>query len=180
MKLGLILGTLGFAASTLMAAQTLTYSGTNVGGPSWDRPIAGGPSISGLGPVNYHAYLFHANGSGTCDFASVQTYDGYIHVYKDSFDPNNQLDGLLGGNDDGISGIGTSNLDNIPVVSGSSYYVITSAFAAGDEGTFDNTITCDVDITDGVSVPLSDTAKALLSLLFAAGALYMFRRRVPA
>ncbi len=34
------------------------FMGSNVGGPTWDRPIGAGPSISGLGPVTYSAQTF--------------------------------------------------------------------------------------------------------------------------
>lgn len=119
----------------------LTNAGSTVGGPTWDRPIAGGPSISGLGPVNYSTYSFTAAATGPFDFSSTQSYDGYLHVYEGSFDPLNQLNNLLAGNDDGFGGIGTSDITGLVLTEGTTYIVVTSGFAAGDVGTFTTTIT---------------------------------------
>ena len=109
----------------------------------WDRPIGGGPSISGLGPVSYSVYgPFTVDVSGLYTFNSVQSgWDGYIHVYENAFDPLNQLTGLLAGDDDGPGGIGTSEILDLSLTTGTSYYLITSGFAAGDFGSFVNTIT---------------------------------------
>jgi hypothetical protein len=72
---------------------------------------------------------------------SVQTggWDGYIHLYQNAFDPNNQLTNLLAGDDDGPGGIGTSQILNIDLAPGV-YVLVTSGFAAGDAGPYDTTI----------------------------------------
>lgn len=132
-------------------AGTANYNGTNVGGPQWDRPIGTGPSISGLGPVRYHSQIFSVDTTGAYDISSVQTYDGYLHVYASSFDPNNQTANLIAADDDGIGGIGTSNIDALNLTAGTTYYLITSAFEIGEEGTFTNTITGPGNITLGAS-----------------------------
>jgi len=126
-------------AGTAMA-DNFSYSGMNDQG-SWDRPIGGGPGISGLGPVMFHAETFTITAGGLHDISSVQDYDGYIHLYLGSFDPLDQLTNLLAGDDDGVGGVGTSDLMGINLLSGSTYVLVTSAFQAGDEGSFTNRIT---------------------------------------
>lgn len=129
------------ASKNILAPNALiSYSGTNVGGPQWDRPIGGTCTISGLGPVRYHEYSFVAAGTGYYDIASVQDYDGYLHLYHTAFNPLDQCTNLMAGDDDGPGGIGTSLIEGVWLEAGTTYYVITSAWGAGDEGTFDNTI----------------------------------------
>lgn len=134
------IATLVIAAGGALA-QSQSYSGTTVGGPLWNRPIGAGPSISGLGPVNYHAETLNLI-PGVYDFSSLQDggWDGYLHVYAGGFDANNQLVGLLAGDDDGNGGIGTSDIEGLNLAGGT-YVVVTSGFQAGDAGTFTNTIT---------------------------------------
>ncbi len=159
----------GFATSA-MATGTFSYSGDNMGGLMWDRPIGMGPGISGLGPVGYSVIEVGVTASGAYNFASVQDYDGYLHVYAGSFNPLDQLTGLIGANDDGVGGIGTSNIDAVALTAGTSYFVVTSAFAAADMGTFTNTI--DGGPGKAFAVP-APSALALLGL----GGLVAGRRR---
>ena len=121
-------------------AVPVSYSDTNATGDFWDRPIAGGPTISGLGPVQYHVQAFFTATDETYNIDSLQDYDGYIHVYAGSFDPLDQLTGLLAGDDDGPGGIGTSQILGLSLSAGIQYFLVTSAFAAGDVGTFTNTV----------------------------------------
>lgn len=125
-------------AGTAMA-DNFSYTDMNNQG-SWDRPIGVGPSISGLGPVMYHVYSWVSSG-GVHDITSVQDYDGYIHLYEGSFDPLDQLTGLVAADDDGAGGIGTSEILGFNLNAGSTYFLVTSGFAAGDEGTFTNRVT---------------------------------------
>jgi len=76
------------------------------------------------------------------DISEVQDggWDGYIHLYENSFDPTNQLNNLIAANDDGFGGIGTSDLVGLNLQDGTLYYLVTSGFAAGDEGSYSVTI----------------------------------------
>ncbi|MGV6852102.1 MAG: hypothetical protein ACWA5R_07985 [bacterium] len=137
-------GTENFGTSSIsVPADTQSYSDTIVGGPTWDRPIGGGPGISSLGPVTYHSQEFSVSVSDDCDLTSVQDgFDGYIHLYQNNFDPTDQLTNLVAGDDDGAGGIGTSDLLGQSLTGGDTYFLVTSGFAAGDEGPFTNTIAC--------------------------------------
>ncbi|MFC7358256.1 HYR domain-containing protein, partial [Jejudonia soesokkakensis] len=120
---------------------------TNIEDPAtsttiWDRPVGTGPTISGLGPVSYHVYgPFMVSSDGNYTIDSTQDYDGYIHLYEIAFDPTDQLTNLLAGNDDGPGGIGTSQIVDQPLVTGTEYFLVTSAFAAANFGNFTNSIT---------------------------------------
>ncbi|MEZ4669368.1 MAG: hypothetical protein R3E39_15795 [Anaerolineae bacterium] len=137
-------------------AGTGSYSGTNVGGGSWARPFADGTCCSGLGPVLYHSQPFYVGTSGNYDVSSVQSgWDGYIFIYRNSFDPTNQSTNFVAGDDDGIGGIGTSNIDAVALTAGTTYFLVTTGFANGDEGTFTNTITGPGTVTIGTPAPIT-------------------------
>ena len=77
----------------------------------------------------------------TIDSLQAGGWDGYIHLYQDTFDPTNQLVNLLAGNDDGPGGAGTSQILDFPLVPGTDYILVTSGFQPGDAGAYDTTIT---------------------------------------
>jgi len=128
------------APTTLGVGGAVVYSDTNNTGDFWDRPIGDGPLISGLGPVGYHVQAFYTDTDGLYDISSIQDYDGYLHLYAGSFDPLDQLTGLFAADDDGDTGIGSSDIDAIGLLANVQYYLVTSAFAAADLGLFTNTI----------------------------------------
>ncbi len=130
--------------------DVVMYSDTVVGGPSWSRPFADCTGLSGLGPVVYHVEPFFVSANGSYDATSVQNgWDGYIFIYQNSFDPNNPNTNCVIGNDDGGGGIGTSDILGVALNSGTQYLLVTTAFEAGEEGTFDNTISGPGTITLG-------------------------------
>lgn len=87
--------------------------------------------------------LFAASATAQWDIDSLQIggWDGYIHIYENAFDPLDQLTNLLAGDDDGPGGIGTSQILNLALAPGTDYILVTSGFAAGDVGPYENTIT---------------------------------------
>jgi outer membrane autotransporter protein len=134
---------LGSMASTCFAvpANTASYNGTTVGTSTWARPFASGSCCSGLGPVTYTTQNFYVDSDGAYDFSSLQnSYDGYLFLYQDAFDPLNQTLNFVAGDDDGSGGIGTSDF-SANLTANTQYIIIDTGFAAGDEGTFTTTIT---------------------------------------
>ncbi|HUN09303.1 MAG TPA: hypothetical protein PLQ56_22050 [Aggregatilineales bacterium] len=137
-------------ASTVYAGSG-SYSGTNVGGGSWHRPFADGTCCSRLGPVLYHTQAFFVGTTGNYAVSSIQPgWDGYIFVYSGSFDPLNQTANFVAGDDDGNGGIGTSDIASVPLSVGITYYLVTTAFENGEEGTFTNTVSGPGTVTFGI------------------------------
>ena len=152
------------SATPATPAGTTSYSGTTTGGPFFDRPFS---FCSGTGGTRrYHAQPFFVDATGAYDITSVQTYDGYIHVYVDAFDPTDPGTNCIAGNDDdpfpGLSGI-----LGLGLTAGTQYFLVTSAFSG--DGDFDNTISGPGEIFLGIlagdlavskTVELDEPAKA--------------------
>lgn len=116
-----------------------TYSGTTAGGPWWLRPEwepdVGFWYVSG-NYVPYHVQAFTVAGDGAYLIFSAQQYDGYLYLYEGSFDPTNQLEALLDGDDDYYDM--NHSMVQGSLVPGQTYYIVTSGFIS--YGTFTNEI----------------------------------------
>lgn len=144
----------------LAPADTVMYSATTVGGTSWARPFDDCTGVSGLGPVLLHNQPFFVGVTGAYDLTSIQDggWDGFILVYENSFNSAAPNTNCLFANDDGVNGVGESELFGIPLSVGTQYFLITTAFEAGEEGTFDNTIDGPGTITLGTLGAPADLA----------------------
>ena len=110
----------------------------------WDRPFADGTCCSGLGPVSYDVYgpfTVDVSGLYTIDSDQIGGWDGFLFLYETCFDPLDQTTNYVAGDDDGPGGIGTSQILDVNLSTGTDYYIITTGFSAGDFGDFTNTIT---------------------------------------
>lgn len=173
-----------YGPAQAIARDTVNYSDTIVGGPSWDRPFADCSCCSGLGPVTYHVQEFTVDTAGDYDLSSVQDgFDGYMLIYQDSFDPLAQDTNCVAGDDDGPGGIGTSEVTGLTLAVGTTYLFVTTGFAAGDEGTFTNTITGPGIITLGGGGQQADVPTlgqwgliGFILLLCGAGVFFIRRR----
>lgn len=124
-------------------AQPIAYSGTTVGGPTWNRPSSL-TGLSGVGTATpYSVFSFVSTFTGAVDISSFQVggWDGYLHVYANSFNPLAGLTNLIALDDDGFGGIGTSDIVGLNITAGTTYFVVTSGFGNTDQGDFRNTIT---------------------------------------
>ena len=166
--------------------NSINYTGTTVGGPQWNRPFADGTCCSSLGPVRYSTQEFNISANDTCDFTSVQSYDGYIFIYSNSFDPLNQTVNYVAGDDDGTGGIGTSEIIGVNLQAATTYIAVTTGFEAGEEGTFTNTLNCPtatVSLGAFVAAPpvpaptMSAAGLAVLGMLMVAVGLVVVRTR---
>lgn len=118
----------------------------------WDRAFADGTCCSGLGPVSYDVYgPFTVDVTGAYDVSSVQvgSWDGYLFVYQNCFDPLDQTTNYVAGDDDGNGGIGTSDIEGVTLTTGVEYFIVTTGFAAGDFGPYETTITGPGSVTCG-------------------------------
>lgn len=134
-------------------ALPVLYVGTNDTGNFWDRPTESLDMISALGPVQYDAQPFFTDTTDFYGILSEQSYDGYLHLYEDGFDPLDPFTGLIDANDDGEDGIGSSEIFDVLLFADVQYVLVTSAFSAGDVGEFVNFIADfdgDAEITLGL------------------------------
>ncbi len=117
---------------------TVICEGTTVGGPEFARPEGTGPGlIDGL--VAYDLCPFTTEERGFYTVLSEQDYDGYIHVYRAPFDPNQPLENVLVANDD--FGDNRKSRVRLLLEANTEYVVVVSAYEPGDAGTYTNTIT---------------------------------------
>lgn len=123
-------------------AGTASYSGDlNSPEGSWNRAFADGSCCSGLGPVRYVSQSFHVNADGSYYISSIQNgYDGYLLLYQGAFDPTNPTLNFVAGDDDGNSGIGSSDIEGVLLTANTQYILVDTGFAAGDAGTYTTTI----------------------------------------
>jgi hypothetical protein len=121
----------------------VNYTTNNSTGQDYARAFADGTCCSGLGPVKWVAQAFSVSANDSCDISSIQAgFDGYIFVYQDPFDPADPTSNFVAGDDDGDGGIGTSDIQGLGLNSGVTYQLISTGFANGDEGEFNNSISC--------------------------------------
>jgi hypothetical protein len=131
------------------AATSWSYQGSNVGGPTFNRPGEYEPILSGK-MVPYQAQGFSVNNTTNCMFYSAQDYDGFLLLYKDMFDPSDPLKNLIAANNDAVLGINNTSLVwLVPLFlqAQRSYVLVTSAFNVGESGSFENTVHCGGDHT---------------------------------
>lgn len=138
--------------------DTANYTASTVGGISWSRPFADCTGLSGLGPVVLHSQQFSVGTAGAHTISSVQTggWDGYIFVYQNAFDPTQPNTNCVIGDDDGNGGIGTSDIDSVMLMPGITYFLVTTGFENGEEGSFTNTISGPGTITLGPAGPAAN------------------------
>jgi uncharacterized repeat protein (TIGR01451 family) len=137
--------------------NAVNYSSTLVGTPTWTRPFADCTGATGLGPMGYHVQPFTVAANGAYDVTSVQNgWDGYLFVYQNSFNPAAPNTNCVAGDDDGAGGIGTSDILGVNLTAGTQYFVVTTAFENGEEGTFTNTLNGPAIITLGGGGPQAD------------------------
>jgi hypothetical protein len=149
--------TLGLALALSVTAMPLAaqvFEGTTVGGPRWNRPLAGNPptGLSGVGTnVQLHAMEFSVTAPGTYSFLSQATnpplWDNFLFLYAVNFNPAAPLANVLIGNDDCDFTIGLSCFD-YALNTGTNYFLVTTGFGNNDAGEFINTIR-----GPGVAVP---------------------------
>lgn len=131
------------AAVSVAPAEAQSFTGTTVGGPTWNRTVGGfppTPPVSGVGTaVRYQTLTFTVDVSGSYNFLNTATapsgWDNYSHLYVNSFDPLNQFTNVLVANDD-FPTPGVSGFNNIGLTAGWNYIFVASGFGNTDAGAF--------------------------------------------
>ncbi|MCH9650749.1 MAG: hypothetical protein K0U98_21140 [Deltaproteobacteria bacterium] len=138
---------LGLLAVEPVCAAVQSFAGSTVNQPRWNRPIESGPNISAFA-VTYSRQNFFLPEEAFCTINSSQDFDGYLHLYRNIFNPDQPLDNLVEGANDGSLGPGSSQIPADPtstslLLFSGSYTLVTSGFDELSQGTFQNTIQCD-------------------------------------
>jgi hypothetical protein len=166
-------------ASLCATAGILNYSDTTAGGPTWNRPVQGNPPVPPLSitgtAVPYHVLSFVVDTSGSYDFLSTATvpadWDNYLFLYANGFNPLDQYNGVLIGDDDFSTTPGLSGF-TAPLTAGTSYFLVTTGFENTSFGEFSNSVQGPGDF-GGPQVPEPATS----SLIAAGLAFALFRLR---
>ncbi|WP_218082687.1 PEP-CTERM sorting domain-containing protein [Anthocerotibacter panamensis] len=163
----------GLVAAPQAQAATFAYTGTTVGSPVWNRPLAGTPpnGLSGVGTATPFSFQpFFVNLSGSYTFLSLgvtpTNWDNYTFLYQNTFSPTAQLTNALTGNDDNPT-IGRSGF-TFNLTAGTQYFFVTTGFANTDTGIFNNTITGPGNIFAGSPSAVPEPASMAGMLAFGA------------
>lgn len=127
-------------SATAALADTVTFTGSTAGGPTWNRPVANGnlpptPPPSSIGTaVRYSITQLNVGTTGTYTFQATATspaaWDNYTFMYQNSFNPVFQFTNVLIGNSatNGLSGF------SLTLNAGTNYFFIVTGFANRDFG----------------------------------------------
>jgi len=156
-----------------VSADTITYTGTTTGGPTWNRPVANGGSapvsLSGLATaVPYSVQSFTVSMAGLYSLQSTAVpssgWDNYTFLYLNGFNPASPLTNILIGNDDNLT-IGLSGF-SLNLLAGTTYFFVTTGVTNGSFGSFSNTFSGPGTITlNGPSVPESGPGMIAFGLI---------------
>lgn len=142
-------------ACTEANAAPFNYSGTTVGGPTWNRSLPGTPptGLSGVGTsVPYDEFAFTVDASGAYNFLSLgvtpTNWDNFLALYQTAFSPLSPLTNAIVASDD-FPSIGRAGFNGVSLTAGTQYFLITTGFANNSVGEFSNTITGDGNVTPG-------------------------------
>jgi MYXO-CTERM domain-containing protein len=122
-----------FALTSSAAAQVLTnYNGDTTGLPTWQNPFSNNPAV-------YEPREFHVTDSGTYTFHVDWSYDGYLFLYDQAFDPNDWTRNFVESNDD-FNDVFQSEITR-NMTRGLTYVMVHSAYGLSGYGPYDMLIT---------------------------------------
>jgi hypothetical protein len=158
-------------------AVTLTYTGTTLGAPTWNRrnppTVLNGTATA----VPYSVFEFTVGTSGLYDFLSTTTnWNNFTVLYQNAFNPttgNELINALVANNDKPTTRL--SGFDGISLSTGTNYFFVTTGSGNGQDGTFSNTITGPGPISAVTQVPEPAT---ILGSLVAFGYGVYFNRKM--
>jgi len=145
-----------FVSSTVVKADTFTYTGNTTGGPTFNRPLEDGSGLSAVGTaVRYNLLQFTVSTSGSYNFLSLPNtpnYDNFLLLYVNNFNPASPL-ANFGIGDDDTGGVGVSSAFSFSLTAGTQYFLVTTGFDNSDFGAFTNSIDGPGTVITGAAVP---------------------------
>jgi len=133
--------------------RVVTYTGTTVGAPGYDRADTdddGNVIVSPVGTnVSYQTFSFTVGSVGDYAFIANGDYDTFLSLYSGAFDPTNPLANLVDFNDDAYggayAGFNSGYLSDISafdddLTPGIRYTLVTSGYGNQSSGFFSNAI----------------------------------------
>lgn len=168
---------LGLLAAGPACAGIQSFAGSTVNQPRFHRPIESGPSISASN-VRYSTQNFFLPEEAFCTIDSSQDFDGYLHLYRTPFNPDEPLFQLIEGNNDGGLGPGSSQIPADPsttslLLFGGLYTIVTSGFGELSQGTFQTNIQCEGFVQPQASCFFSGTDRSKTACLRNAFVVYI-------
>ncbi|MEM9055992.1 MAG: VPLPA-CTERM sorting domain-containing protein [Pseudomonadota bacterium] len=176
----------GTLAAGLLAFGTASASATYSGDTSldadgiWDNPLTVACAACAF---DVQEFTVDADGLYTIDAfypgdaANDENLDGYLILYEGSFDPLDGSTGIIADDDDGPGGPTTSQIADVSLTAGTSYFLVTTAFSDAPTtfgqpaGVFENTIAGDGNVTlVGAPIPAPAALWLLGSALIGLGA----------
>ena len=161
-------------------AATLVVNGTTVGGPTYNRPLAGTPPtvFSDVGTaVNYSVIGFSVGTAGPYSLTVASGFDSFLTLYSGAFDPLNPFANAIAADDDSAP---TRDFDARIIsnlMTTSSYFAVVSAFSNGVSGAFTLTIDGPGSITPAGVIPEPATWAMMLAGFAMMGSALRYRRR---
>ncbi|MBA3713226.1 MAG: PEP-CTERM sorting domain-containing protein [Pyrinomonadaceae bacterium] len=132
------------ATSSAAAADTITFSSTTSGAPTFNRPVDTGTALSSVGTaVPYSIFQFSVGAAGPHTFLSIATtpgYDPFLILYRNSFNPATPLTNFLFANDDFPPGNLTQSGFTLSLTTGINYFLVQTGFENTDFGNFTTVI----------------------------------------
>ena len=165
-------------------AGAVSYLGTTLGSPTWNRPNAGSPPVSplsGIGTaVAFSVQQFSVTQSGPYDFMSTSltptSWDNNAYLYRTGFNPLSPLTNIIVGNDD-FPDIGMSGFNGVILAPSTNYLLVTTGFTNTSFGSFSNTISGPGNIVLQGSAAVPEPSSFLIYGLGASLAFVRHRRR---
>lgn len=117
------------------------FSSSTVGQPNYTRPHQGGTcELSDVTP-RYDVVVINVSTTGSYTITNDYfQFDGYLHIYANSFDPENPCATYLAGNDDLDCGYNCNSQVIVNLQAGIDYYIVTSGYNSGDAGVYETTL----------------------------------------